>query len=233
MRFILSGASLPLFIADPAAVAYFAGKSPFIPVAYAAKAPVSWGAVPYQDFTAYADLLAAIENGKINPAAQAIMYDNEQWSFTPTSEQADPAKYIQLFGQAVHSLGLLFMSVPGISLAAKPADNGQPWNPATWADVYDIQVQGSEEGPLFAQRVGAAVHLARAANPNCLVTAGITTYPPGGPRPTAQQIADAVHSVEGIVDGFWFNVPTMSPQVPNCPDMTPNEPLAMQALALI
>ena len=88
--------------------------------------------------------------------------------------------------------GLLFLTAPGVDLVTvlAPENRTTPYDAylrlgiaadaARYADVVDIQAQGSERDTTFyANFVVQAAAQARQANPNVLVLAGISTNPSG------------------------------------------------------
>jgi len=87
---------------------------------------------------------------------------------------------------------------------------------ARYADVIDIQAQGSETNTAaFAAFVTAAAAQARAANPHVIVLAGISTNPTGH-QVSAAQMRAAITATAGTVDGYWLNIPAGGPSCPRC-----------------
>ena len=234
MRWILNGPSLETLTTNPVAVRYFAGSQPFVmqrrgdPVAL----PSNWRAIALRSFSSYAALKAALA-GSLEPGVGAVLYDNEAWQFTPENEQRDPATYMRLAAEAVHAKRLLFVTAPAVDLmrvlAPGPEKRYDAYlrlniaaAAARYADVYDIQAQGSIAGlPRYSSFVEAAAQQARAANPKVLVLAGISTNP-NGQHVNADQIVRAISATRGYVDGYWFNIPHPSEYCPGCNDFRPD-----------
>jgi hypothetical protein len=159
--------------------------------------------------------------------SDALLYDVEAWSLTPREQQLDPAKYEagnHAFAQAHH---LTFLATPATDLVnvldPHGAGTGQDRflklgiiaDAARNADVVDIQAQGLEGSPKFADFVTQAAAQARAANPKVIVLAGISTNP-SGRAVDATTFADDANAVRGVVDGYWLNVPEAGAACPRC-----------------
>jgi len=87
---------------------------------------------------------------------------------------------------------------------------------ARYADVYDIQAQGSEADPAaYVGFVRAAAAQARGANSTVEVLAGIATNPSGS-RETAEVMLRAVLATRSVVAGYWLNDGVQSPACPKC-----------------
>lgn len=236
MRWIVNGPALKTFTTDPFAVRYFANARPFViqmrnaPVAL----PDSWKAILVQVFPSYASMQRAFEQRGVEPGVGAILYDNEAWQFTPTEEQHNFAEYNHKAADLVHAHGLIFISTPGVDLVRvlAPGSTGRRYDAflelgiageaARNADVIDIQAQGSEMGVArYSSFVQGAAAQARAANPNVIVLAGISTNP-SGQHVSADVIMRAIDATRSVVDGYWFNVPQPSQYCPNCNDFRPD-----------
>ena len=86
---------------------------------------------------------------------------------------------------------------------------------AKYADVYEIQAQGSEANTAqYSQFLGEAIAQAKAANPNVEVFAGLSTSP-DGKLVTSAQLYQDVLATEHEVAGYWLNIPGPSPYSPN------------------
>ncbi len=235
LRWILNGPALATFASDPVSQRYFIGTQPFVmqrkdaPVAL----PADWGAVPFRSFTSLAAIEKALNSGAIGSGVRGIMYDNEHWKFTPQAEQADPATSMRRAADVVHAHGLLFLTAPAVNLTRVLAPGpekrydayvrvGLAAAAARYADVYEIQAQGSEKDAAgYAAFVKAAAAQARAANPKVIVLAGISTNPIGQ-HVTSGDILGAISATRAFVDGYWFNVPKPSEYCPSCNDFRPD-----------
>lgn len=186
------------------------------------------GALRTVTFTSYATMEKLLGEPNGLPAGTAaVIYDNEDWSLTPATEQLHPAKYEELAAKLAHAHHLLFISTPAVDLtnvlAPGQSDHyaaylrlGLAASAARYADVMDIQAQGSETSPsTFAWFVQAAAAQARKANPHVLVLAGISTNP-HGEHVTSGQFDKAYSSVRADVNGYWLNIPAEGTGCPNC-----------------
>lgn len=236
LHWIINGPALATFVSDPTAVRFFANVKPFViqrrenPVAL----PASWKAVVVQVFPSYSAMRKAFESGSVGANVRAILYDNEAWQFTPVEEQRNFATYNEEAAALVHHHGMLFISTPATDLVRvlAPKSSGKRYDTflqlgiiaaaAHYADVVDIQAQGSEMGVArYASFVRAAAAQARASNPNVEVLAGISTNPSGN-RVDADIILRAIYATRDAVDGYWFNVPQPSAYCPSCSDFRPD-----------
>lgn len=241
LRWIINGPALKYFASDAAARSFFAGKQPFVIQRKDARVeiPAAWDAQEVRSFTSVASLQEALRRG-LGPGVRAVIYDNEAWHFTPVEEQRDSVEYTQRAAQLAHEHGLLLIATPAVNLVRSVTGHAPAGNryrafldlnliggAAKYADAVDIQAQGSEMAvPRFTQFVRAAAGQARAANPNVLVFAGISTNP-NGQRVSADHILRAIEATRSIVDGYWLNVPAPGPYCPNCSEFRPDMALAV------
>jgi len=201
---------------------------------HVASVPPGWNAILFASFTNFSAIRNALETGKLGPDVKGVMYDYERWRFTPEEEQRNPAAYIKRAADLVHAQGLLFLTAPAVNLVTvmAPADRsrhydtylrlGMAADAARYADVFDIQAQGSERNPKFyANFVREAAAQARQANPKVVVLAGISTQP-SGQQVTADDILRAIAATRDIVDGYWFNIPGPSEYCPRCTEFRPD-----------
>lgn len=235
LRWILNGPAVPTFTTDSTAQAFFANTEPFVITRkdVTVTIPPSWGALRTQIFPSYRAFERAIAHGRIRPETKAVLYDNEAWKFTPEREQDEFADYAQRFAQLAHEHGYQVIVTPAVNLATKQQAAGErrfstflrlniPAAAARYADVFEIQAQGSQTPPsVFASYVAGAAQQARAANPKVLVFAGISTNP-SGHKMTAEGIVAAIEATRNVVDGYWFNVPQKNPGCPNCNEFRPD-----------
>ncbi len=70
------------------------------------------------DYTSYAQFSSDIASGAITYPYKWVMYDPEEWSQTPASEQQDPVRYMELFGTLAHAHGLKAIEAPAMDLCS-------------------------------------------------------------------------------------------------------------------
>jgi hypothetical protein len=186
--------------------------------------PNAIGTANFPDETA---LEAAISGGTLPPFTQAVMYDDENWSFTPMAQRQDPATYYKRAADAAHAAGLKFIAAPAVNLAnvvnpgSKPAwqrylSAGIAGAAARYADIFEAQAQWLESGSAtYASFVHQAAQQAHAANPNVSAMAVLSTNPKGVAQPASVLLAAASAS-KGDVSGWWISDPGKSPQCSNC-----------------
>jgi len=189
--------------------------------------PEGWKATPTATFPSYAALKAALEGEKLPAQVKAIIYDNESWKFTPQEEQLDLDRFERLAAEAIHQHGRLLIATPAADLVPvlnPKIERGKRYDEylrlgiahwaARYADVYEIQAQGSlDNPPLYIRFVKAAAAQAREANPKVQVFAGLSTNP-SGKKVTADQLYQAVQATRGDVAGYWLNIPAGGPSCP-------------------
>lgn len=185
-------------------------------------------AVPVVTFSSVADIRTALADNQIARGTRAILYDCEDWSFTPTAEQQNPVQAATEAASLAHSHGLQLIVAPALDLmkVLAPGTPGQLWqryvrmglagSMARIANVVELQAQSLERDPgTYATFVRQASAQAKAANPNVGMLAGISTNPPGAVA-TTSQITAAITSSQSAVEGYWLNIPGPGPRCPNC-----------------
>jgi hypothetical protein len=204
--------------------------------------PVS-GALRTVTFASYQTMEKQLAGPGLPAGTAAVLYDNEHWSATPAAEQRDPAKYEELAANLAHAHHLLLISTPATDLTdvLAPAQSnhyaaylrlGLAAGAARYADVIDIQAQGSETSlSTFTSFVKKAAAQARAANPHVIVLAGISTNP-SGQHVSSAQFTSVYNAVRAYVNGYWLNIPAQGTACPKCGVPQPQVALLLlQALA--
>lgn len=191
--------------------------------------PSGWNATAGMKFEAYSKFSVS----DVNSAVKVIIYDNEDWSLTPSKEQTAPAKYTAKFASTVHGDGFSFMSTPARDLALVQSDwhggkldtyylGESPYSPSDafppWAagpsDYYEIQGQAdisSGDISTYLSFCGTAISEARAKNPNAIIFLGISTS-----YGSESDWLNAIESTQsssfrnsyGPVAGYWLNLST-------------------------
>jgi hypothetical protein len=196
--------------------------------------PPGWNTIPLTSLKSFGAIRNALQMGGLGPEVRGVMYDYENWPFTPEEEQRNPAGYVKQAADLVHAHGLLFLTAPAIDLVTvmAPGNRGRQddlyiklgiaADAARYADVVDIQAQRFERTTeLYANFVRQAAAQARQANPKVMVLAGLSTQP-GGQQVTADDILRAIAATRDIVDGYWFNIPKQSEYCPRCTEFRPD-----------
>lgn len=175
------------------------------------------------DFRSYAEFRKMLRQGSIPAGVHWVMYDNEQWALTPAAEQADPVRYEQLFARLAHRHHYQVILAPAQDLVPGFDKNRFRAGQAAWksylsmglarasaraADIYEIQAQPYEMSVYrsqhaYASFVAAAAAQARAANPNVVIYAGLSTQRVSD----AGQLRQDYLATRGVVDGYWLNIP--------------------------
>ena len=204
--------------------------------------PAGWNSISTRSFTSYASLQTAFANGTIPSSVKAILYDIEDWKFTPTVEQQHFAAYTQKAANLVHSHHMLLISTPATDLV-RTLDPGAKGNVyslflslhiiqkvAQYADVVEIQAQGSEANTsAYTQFVKAAAAQAKTAKASVTVLAGLSTNP-DGQKVNGQQIYAAFQATHNSISGYWLNIPGQSSYCPKCGKPQPQVAIAFLRL---
>ncbi|HLZ55611.1 MAG TPA: hypothetical protein VKR06_01580 [Ktedonosporobacter sp.] len=181
--------------------------------------PTGWQSISTLSFTSYGDLKKAFAANTIPASVQAILYDNEAWTFTPLEEQLHFSTFIKDVADLVHSHQKFLIATPAADLVRvlDPHGEGDTYtrflslniikDAAQYADLVEIQAQGSEASTQkYAQFVHLASLQAKASHSRIVVLAGLSTNP-SGQKMTGQQLLDAFHATRSDVSGYWLNIP--------------------------
>jgi hypothetical protein len=201
---------------DPSVAAHFFNTpGAFDAGASLVRSPVQPGyaATPVLSYTSYAQFKSDISSGSISYPYKWVMYDPEEWSQTPVSEQRNPVKYMTLFGQLAHAHGLKVIQAPALDLAYVAGsvlprhhrESGNQWfvrvnlagTAAAAGDIF--QLQDESNTTTLSQYTGlfnSTQAEAQAANPNVKVFSEVSTV-----NGTATQMAAAAQSINP--DGFY------------------------------
>ncbi len=177
--------------------------------------------IPTMDFTSEATLASKVDSGSLPHAVRAVMYDNEDWPATPPDERLDPTHFYELAGKVAHAHGLQLVATPGWIPGYKggPVTPGMTVRPvasaiipaiAPYADVIDIQAQEfrlQSNLRAYLAWIAPIAKAAKAANPKVIILSGLSATPAGG-QATPQQLLDIAKGTEGVVQGWWLNVPS-------------------------
>jgi hypothetical protein len=193
-------------------------------------------------FSSAAELVDAVRSGAVPSDAYGVLYDPENWSFTPPGEQQDPVTAARQAAQAAHAQGLKLLVAPALNLTSVLAPGsgarGPRWRQfldlrlaahlAQVADVVELQAQSLErDTATYTSFVRAAAAQARAAKAGVTVLAGLSSNPPGAPV-TSQHLTEVIKATRSMVDGYWLNIPGQGARCPNCSAPAPG--VAQQAL---
>jgi hypothetical protein len=182
--------------------------------------------VPTASFGSYRELARASGTGNLPPGTAALLYDPEHWAFTPANEQADPGGFVRRALQVARLIDMTLIAAPAVTLTAvvgRPrADRYHAYldagiaTMAAPADVVDIQAQNAvRDTGRYVAFVAAACAQVRAANPQAVVLAGLSTNPPGEPVDEGM-LTRAILATRSLVDGYWLNIPSPGPHCPTC-----------------
>jgi hypothetical protein len=234
-RWLLNGPGVGAIAGNAEASRLLDNARPFVMRGrFAGAVPPAWKAVTFASFTKFGAIRSALQSGGLAQDVSGIMYDYERWPFTPEDEQRNSAGYVKQAAEIVHARGLQFLTAPAVNLVGvmAPQDQGPRYelfvrlgiaaDAARYADVFDIQAQGSERNTaLYANFVRQAAAQARQANPKVLVLAGISTQP-SGQQVTADDVLRAIAATRDSVDGYWLNIPRPSEYCPRCTEFRPD-----------
>jgi hypothetical protein len=237
---LLTRPVLAQVISDPAVVARLRGKLVY-EILQPGQPPLA-GVVaePVVTFASAAVLKSAVRSHQLPPGVFGVMYDPEDWAFTPASEQQHPVQAATSAAAVAHAHGLRFIVAPAIDLTAILSAGGTAprWRQflalgligrlAKVADVVDIQAQSLEQNAgVYTTFVEAAAAQASQASPGIGLVAGLSTNPPGAPV-DAQRLTAAIQATRSVVAGYWLNVPSPGIRCPTCDAARPQ--VAIQVL---
>jgi hypothetical protein len=165
--------------------------------------------IPTKTYQSEAKLASDMNSNKIPSYVKAILYDNEPWSLTPSSEKIDPVTYYQQAYNLSHSHNYTFI--------AAPVPNSLDPEIAKYADIVDVQAQYAQSStPTYLSAVSTVIKQAVTANPKAIIMSGISTNPSNG-DPTPEQLLDIAHATySGLVKGWWLNIPGQGTACPKC-----------------
>ena len=186
-------------------------------------------ATKVQSFASFATMQAAIQGSTLEPGVKYVLYDNEDWPFTPSNEQAAPFTYRGPDALALaHAHGLQVIFTPAANLSPDPQSRLHDLEPARVGQEQVLRLSGPEHGgpgrgglghrrdPGSAGRgsnqgsppsSAKAALQARAAAPSHPVLLGITSAIPGSGAVSPSTLTGVVAATRSLVDGYWLNVP--------------------------
>lgn len=187
-------------------------------------------------FPSVVEMEEALRKGALPAGTGALLYDPENWAFTPMEEQVDLEGSVRRSVALAHAHGMLLIATPAVTLTRvlAPGDGDRYSRyltagiagAAASADIVDVQAQNAVRRQRTYERVvREAAAQVRAANPAARVIAGLSTNPPGDPV-TVRMLRRAIRQVRGTVDGFWLNIPSPGPKCPTCNPMRPEIAIA-------
>ena len=221
---------------DPTTNADLMGSHPIVAWVVGSAEPVvppGWDATLALDANSLREVGQDVADAPAD-GATAILYDSENWSYTPLIEQETPAASIAHAASLAHSAGLQFIAAPAPDLmkVADPLGSGTEFDKylamdipqavaASGADVYVIQAQVLETNPAkFAAFVHECAVAARAVNPGIEILAALSTQP-DGQNVTAAKLEQCVSLTQGDVAGYWMFIPSPGPWAPNTKEFLP------------
>ncbi len=155
-----------------------------------------------------------------------VLFDIEDWRFTPTSQASDPISTLSQAAALAASSGSRLIAAPALDLAKLIAGRGTIRSKflasgilgaaakGSWA--IDIQAQSLEMEPsVYRSFVATAAAQIAAVNPNVRIFAGLSTNP-SGRRVSAAELAKDVAATRSMVYGYWLNVPSGGSACPAC-----------------
>jgi hypothetical protein len=191
------------------------------------------GATAVAYFTSAQAAVRALAKGSVH--ARWLLLDLERWRFTPLVEQQDPIAAVALVSADARSHGVALI----VSLASDLFKGGTSGlvrsgvlaRVAPLAAGFELQVQAVEDRTgTYRADVEAAATVLRRSNPGIGIFAGLTSASrPHEPAPTDARVIADLAATEGLVDGYWLNVPV--PGGAACPRCGAGDP-AVMALAL-
>jgi hypothetical protein len=166
--------------------------------------------------------------GAMKIGDSGVVLDVERWPLTPIEEQRHPVRTYRLASERVARQGKFLVATPAFDLVkvVAPHYRGRIYPEfirldlagriAPYAQVYEIQAQGIEQNPAqYRSLVNEIAHQVREANPGATILAGLSTNPSGKVVHVASLVRD-VRDTQGIVQGYWLNIPQAGLACPAC-----------------
>jgi hypothetical protein len=187
-------------------------------------------ALPTAKFTNESTLALEVQGGDLPAGTRAVMFDDEYGgNLTPRAQQLHPGMYYNRAAQAAHAAGLLLVAAPSRNLvySRAPATATGKVNSeflrfgiaravARYADVYEIDAQGSEaRSSSYAAFVQAVSAQAVAVHPGIELLAGLSTNP-SGVKQRSKALLNAALLTRTEVAGFDLNDPGNRLLCPHC-----------------
>jgi hypothetical protein len=231
-----------LYKANPTlAQEYFDHPSTFVAVtsnSQLTNIPKGWNVTPIYTFFDETQLESAVTNHTLSSLIKGVSLDDEKAvckvygknECTPQAEQNNPVPYEQNASQVSSQANLIYLDV---GADPDPANSGNRWHAAAFADYVDSQIQLSEANQnLFLQESnsylagwksatniytpskykGAKTTPAKVIDgitakvPTCgSGSVGCTTYQTANP---ADMVAAVKNTMDSGVWGYWLNCPT-------------------------
>jgi hypothetical protein len=205
--------------------------------------PSNYKSIPSIIFQSFATFNKTITNGTFTKNIKAVVYDCENWTFTPIEEQINPP--FQEFASLAHKHNLIVIFTPAVDLVSiiyngtcKGSTNYEKYlncsiayHASLYSDIFEIQAQGSENNvQIYYNFVKSAALQAKKANSNIMILAGLSTGP-DGQNTSSYALYNATIATQDIVEGYWLNIPGNSPYCPKC--TAPNPQLAVDYLLML
>lgn len=165
------------------------------------------------------------------PTPGAVLYDPEDWVYTPSAERVRWALYASRFVDLARSRSETPILAPGLdlvkalasgagSLASRYLGLGIPREMAQALGrvrgVLEIQAQSQERSvSAYRSLVAGAVRQIRATGSLAEILAGLSANPGGGPVTSTELEAD-VRATDRLVSGYWLNIPEPGGSCPEC-----------------
>jgi hypothetical protein len=159
-------------------------------------------------YASYWALKSAIAAGKL-PAGTTILFDQENWKWTPPRERAHPDFYIKAAAQLAHANGIAIIeTVYEPTMASEIAVEVAA---AAYADVVAIQSQRTDEHPdQFTNYVAQSVAAIRFVSQTVPIMAGLATDAGGRPVTVSKMVRE-YDQTYAMVNYFWLNADQWAP----------------------
>jgi len=176
------------------------------PLSISGYAPCQPGEDPI--YTSYDTFEQAVEDGQVT-SGETVIFDNEDWQYTPQWEQRNQEKYEVLAALLAIQHGIVLIDTPSAKTYVQILKEDVA--AARHASVVEIQSQAQDRDPsLFVSNVVKAVAAIRKVNPTIPILAGLATDALGRPT-TVQDMIEEYNGVKSYVQGFWLNANTWAP----------------------
>ena len=153
-------------------------------------------------------------NSQVLKPGDTVIFDDEQWRYTPVWEQQHQAFYQEQAAQLAARNGIRFINSPFAQSPSKMIRLEE--SAAKYASVVEVQAQAFDSNPThYRAFILRAVRAIRAVNANVPILVGLSSDAKGVPT-TADRLLKSYQRVKDSVQGFWLNANTWGSSGQGC-----------------
>jgi hypothetical protein len=192
---------------------------------------LGWQATTVRAYASAAAFATDVAHGSVPAGTTTVLYDPEQWSATPLTEQQQPSVFMAQFAQlaktqrysSIMTPAVNLMNVAGAECTAQTGEAAEDAfircniaGKAAVADVVNIQWQRLEaDATRYASYVATSAGQAKAVNPQVIFLTQLTTrtFDTQSMPTTGCLMYTAYLAARTSVQGFWLHVDPNNGQI--------------------